>query len=195
MKKKVLTLIFSIGMFGSVYNAYSADSTGCGLGTTLWKGNSGVVPQVLAVTTNGTFANQTFGISSGTLHCDPNGRVTGASSRVFFAFLEGNVDAFALDCAKGEGETINTVADIAKIKPAKAGKILKENFNYLFSDENTDLVVLSEKLDLLLVKNKKGSQNKEPIDELAKKNDNSQNKQPEEKLAGVSKKLQLLINE
>jgi hypothetical protein len=47
----------------------TANSTGCGLGTIIFEGQKGIAPQVLAVTTNGTSGNQTFGITSGTLGC------------------------------------------------------------------------------------------------------------------------------
>lgn len=57
-------------------NAMAIDSTGCGLGSMAWRGQSGTAPQILAVTTNGSFGTQTFGISSGTSGCDQNGRIT-----------------------------------------------------------------------------------------------------------------------
>ena len=47
------------------------NSVGWGLGSQIFDGQSGVAPQVLAVTTNGTLGNQTFGISSGTSGCKP----------------------------------------------------------------------------------------------------------------------------
>ena len=60
-------------------NASAYDSTGCGLGSMAWRGQSGIAPQILAVTTNGSFGNQTFGITFGTSGCDPNGRVSGGT--------------------------------------------------------------------------------------------------------------------
>ena len=129
--------------------SFAGDSTGCGLGTTLWKGQQGIVPQTLAITTNGTSGSQTFGITSGTSHCDSNGKITGAKAQ-FAAFLENNVDTFVLDVAKGEGETINAVANIAKVDSKEAGKVLKDNFDYLFPNENLDVIELSEKVAELL---------------------------------------------
>ena len=57
------------------------NSVGCGVGSQLFDGQSGVAPQVLAVTTNGILGNQTFGISSNTLGCKSDGTVM-ASQRV-----------------------------------------------------------------------------------------------------------------
>ncbi len=145
--KKILCTSFVLACLSS--GAYAIDSTGCGLGSTLFKGQKGPIPQILAVTTNGTSANQTFGITSGTLGCDPEGRITGGTGKVL-AFLENNVDAFALDVAKGSGETIDVVASIANKDSAETAKILKDNFDELFTDENLDVVALSEQVARLL---------------------------------------------
>ena len=146
MKKTLLTIGF-IGLLSA--NVYAIDSTGCGLGSTIWKGQKGTVPQILAVTTNGTSANQTFGITSGTLGCDPNGKITGGTGKVL-VFLENNVDQFAFDVAKGNGETINTIASIAGKDSATTAKILKDNFDLLFADKDLNVVDLSVKVAELL---------------------------------------------
>lgn len=60
-------LIFASSAYaGSPINVRS--NCGCGLGYILFKDpkNPGILIQVFAATTNGTFGNQTFGISSGT---------------------------------------------------------------------------------------------------------------------------------
>ena len=53
----------------------AAGDTGCGVGTMIFKGKSGLAPHVLAVTTNGTFGNQTFGMTSGTLGCNVDQKI------------------------------------------------------------------------------------------------------------------------
>ena len=47
----------------------------CGWGAKLFDGQQGVAPQVLGATTNGTFGNQTFAITSGTSGCTQDGAV------------------------------------------------------------------------------------------------------------------------
>ena len=145
--KKVLCISAVMACLSS--GAYAVDSTGCGLGSSIWKGQEGFVPQVLAVTTNGTSGNQTFGITSGTLGCDRDGKITGGTGKIL-AFLENNVDAFAFDVAKGNGETIDAVAQIANMDSEKAAKVLKDNFNELFANENVDVVELSQQVAQLL---------------------------------------------
>lgn len=146
MKKLLLTTALS---FVVISNAQALDSTGCGLGSTVWRGERGVAPQLLAVTTNGTSGTQTFGIMSGTLGCDPNGRITGGTGRII-GFLENNLDTFALDAARGEGETINIIASIANQDVKKVQEIIKSNFDKLFDDEDLHVAEVSQKLAKLL---------------------------------------------
>lgn len=126
--------------------AQAVDSTGCGLGSMAWRGQSGIGPQVLAVTTNGIFFTQTFGITFGTSGCDPNGRVSGGTGRMTLAFLENNMEQFAMDAAAGHGETIDTLAGILNVDSKELGSKTKQQFTYLFSSENVDAVDLTLKV-------------------------------------------------
>ncbi len=130
-------------------SAFALDSTGCGLGSMAFKGMSGPAPQILAVTTNGFFGTQTFGITSGTSGCDTNGRVTGGTGRMF-AFLEKNFEQFAADAARGHGETIDTIASIMGVSSEKAGSVAQQNFAVLFSGEDVSALTVSLKMSELL---------------------------------------------
>ena len=87
MKKNlVLGAVFAAALF-AVSPAKAIDSTGgCGLGSMAWRGQSGIIPQVLAMTTNGIFLN-TIGVTLGTSGCDPNGRVTGGTGKLVLAVI------------------------------------------------------------------------------------------------------------
>ena len=146
MKKIFLTTILSLTI---IHTAKAVDSTGCGLGSTIWKGERGVAPQVLAVTTNGTSGSQTLGIVTGTLGCDPNGRITGGTGKIL-GFLANNLDSFALDASKGEGETINVIASIVNQDVKKVQEVITNNFDELFSGEDLQAVEVSQKLAKLL---------------------------------------------
>ena len=119
--------------------AQAIDSTGCGLGSMAWR-QSGILPQVAAATTNGTFGNQTFGITFGTSGCDPNGRITGGTQKMVLAFLENNLEQFAMDAAAGEGETLTTLAGIMDMNEADVAAKTYQNFAVLFPNENVDAV-------------------------------------------------------
>lgn len=114
MKKNlVLGAVFAAALF-AVSPAKAIDSTGgCGLGSMAWRGQSGIIPQVLAMTTNGIFLN-TIGVTLGTSGCDPNGRVTGGTGKLVLAVIENNMEQFAMDASAGRGETIDTIAGLWK---------------------------------------------------------------------------------
>lgn len=146
MKKNlVLSAAFAAALIVSA-PAHAIDSTGgCGLGSMAWKGQSGIIPQVLAMTTNGTFLN-TIGVTLGTSGCDPNGRVTGGTGKLVLAVIENNMEQFAMDVSAGKGETINTIAGILDVDSDKLGAAAQQNFAYLFVDENVEAVDLALKI-------------------------------------------------
>ncbi len=114
-----------------------ADSTGCGLGTTVWSGQSGIVPQVLAVTTNGTFGNQTFGITSGTLGCKSDDTIASVEVR---NLTVANLDNLATDMARGEGETLASLAVAMRVEPGDQKLLFatfQENFERIFPSDDT----------------------------------------------------------
>ena len=144
MKKTLFaSLLFSAAVFCAP--AQALDSTGCGLGSMAWRGQSGIIPQVAAVTTNGIFGNQTFGITFGTSGCDPNGRVTGGTQKMILAFVENNMEQFAMDAAQGQGETLTTLAGILNMDEQVVAAKTYQNFAVLFPNENVDAVELTLK--------------------------------------------------
>ena len=149
MKKSILTLAAVAAVMFSA-NAYAVDSTGCGLGSLAWRGQKGPIPQLLAVTTNGTFGNQTFGISSGTSGCDPQGRISGGTGSMALVFLENNMEQFAMDASAGHGETIDTLAGILNVDSKRLGEVSKQNFATLFPSENVDSVDVTVNLLALI---------------------------------------------
>ena len=146
--KKFLVLSVFAAVF-SVSQAVALDNTGCGLGSIIFKGQAGTIPQLLAVTTNGTLGTQTFGISLGTSGCDQNGRVSGGTGRIF-AFLEKNLEQFAVDAARGQGETIDTIAALTGKSSDKVGEVVKENFAFIFNSHDVSAVTVTLKVSELL---------------------------------------------
>jgi len=66
----VIVFLVSLTAAVPVLSHASQKNTGCGLGSVIFKGQDALLFQILAVTTNGTSGNQTFGITTGTLNCD-----------------------------------------------------------------------------------------------------------------------------
>ena len=133
MKRKVLALAV-VGLFPLAAGAQQPSVGGCGLGSKLFDGQRGIAPQVLAVTTNGTFGNQTFGISSGTLGCNQDGVVR--SSWKTAMFIDGNKEKLARDMSVGEGETLDSLAQLMGVEEEHRPSFYaatKENFERIFS--------------------------------------------------------------
>jgi len=97
---------------------------GCGWGSKLMEGQSGVFGQSLAVTTNSTFANQTFGITSGTSGCTQDGTVK--SNWKTAMFIDGNRDRLARDMSVGSGETLDSLAHLMGVRDEN-----REAFNHV----------------------------------------------------------------
>ena len=106
-------------------------TAGCGLGSIVFGGKPGII-QIFAATTNGTFASQTFGITSGTSNCTDGGGKASAK-----AFIEANREALAKDIARGKGETLSNLATVAGCSDSKAvGKELRRDFKKIFPSQS-----------------------------------------------------------
>ncbi len=115
MRKSLLLGMAVLGLAASA-QAGSHSSAGCGIGTMIFKGQSGKVQLILAATTNGTFGNQTFGISSETLGCTADG-VVKADKRLD-VYAEVNMRRLSREMAQGRGETLDGLASLMGCKDA-----------------------------------------------------------------------------
>lgn len=122
--------------------------SGCGLGSLLFDGNSGVVPHSVAMTTNGFLFNNTFAMSSGTLGCDSSQPIRYRGERVY---ISANLTKLAEDMSRGQGETLAGLSEVMGIaqadKPAFYA-LTQKNFVRIYphktvtSDQVTDSLIL-----------------------------------------------------
>jgi Protein of unknown function (DUF3015) len=132
----LLTLALAVPA-ASAQEGETANSAGCGAGTMLFEGQKGIAPQVLAATTNGSTGNQTFGISSGTLGCTQDGVVRPPAQVKIL--LMSSLDNLATDVARGEGETLTSLASLMAIDEADRAHFyiaLQDNFVRIFPSES-----------------------------------------------------------
>lgn len=132
--KKLLAIAL---IAGSANIALADQDIGCGLGTMIMAGQSGPIFKVLGATTNGTFGNQTFGITTGTLGCQTGGAIT---SRARLGMFTGsNLDRLARDMSVGQGESLNVLADLMGVKEADKAHFFqttRAQFGKIFAPEN-----------------------------------------------------------
>lgn len=117
----------------STAGAVDQKNTGCGLGSMAFEGQNGLVSQVFAATTNGTFGTQTFGITSGTANCERFKSYT-MNDKVN-VFVADNMDSLAKDIAKGEGEYLETMAGLMEFDQAQRPQFyaeLQKNFARIY---------------------------------------------------------------
>jgi hypothetical protein len=108
---------------------------GCGVGAMIWKGQSGIAPHVLAATTNGTFGNQTFGMTTGTLGCSTNQSVQSTAM-----YMDSNIDKVARHMSRGSGENLDTLAVLLGVEEADRDtfrQLLQHNFAAIFPNSDT----------------------------------------------------------
>ena len=108
-------------------NGMGYGAAGCGLGAMVFGSQPGMI-QVVAATLNGTFASQTFGITSGTSNCGGGG-----AAPTVKAFIEANRDALANDISRGNGETLNNLTQLMGCNNGKeVGATLQKNYKQIF---------------------------------------------------------------
>lgn len=149
MKKKfVFAALVAIAPFGM---AQAANNVGCGAGSILFEGQSGIAPQVLAATTNGIFGNQTFGISSGTLGCSQGGTVSVPHKVAMF--IDTNLDKLAYEMAVGEGETLASLASLIGVAEADQAAFFaatRTHFGDIISSEQASAADVTDALNRVL---------------------------------------------
>jgi hypothetical protein len=134
MKKIVIAAIVTLA--GTAAMAAQNNIGTCGWGAKLFDGQSGIAPQVLAITTNGTSGNQTFAITTGTSGCTQDGVVSSTWKTAMY--IDGNRVALARDAAAGQGESLNVLADLMGVKAADRAAFastIKSNFASVFATE------------------------------------------------------------
>lgn len=145
MLNKKLMVVALVGMFP--VGAMAGADGSCGVGSKVFDGQKGIAPQVLAMTTNGTFF-QTVGVTLGTSGCAQDGVVK--SNWKTAMFIDGNKEKVARDMSTGSGESLESLAKLIGVQDqhkATFFQATKENFAKIFSSDNvtTDQVLASLK--------------------------------------------------
>lgn len=142
------TIILAALLILAPMSAAKADQDiGCGVGTQIWEGESGLPMKLLASWTNGiTFSS--ISLTFGLVNCDPNRTITSASLRTRH-FVDTRLDGLARDAAMGGGENLDTLATLLEVKEADRpvfSRFAQAHFNELFPSDD---VTSSEMLETL----------------------------------------------
>ena len=116
------------------FNNVYADNIGPGLGRVALQGKSGKVWEFIGTTLNGICGNGTFAITSGTLGYKEGATIGYNAADLYIAE---NMDDLANDIAKGDGEYLDTLAQIMKVQDKSAFKDkLHKNFDKIYTSKD-----------------------------------------------------------
>jgi hypothetical protein len=134
MMKRTLWLAVAVLGLASAAQAAGQNDAGCGLGAQIFKENR-PVDQILAATTNGTFGNQTFAITTGTLGCTSGGLIKTAKERE--VFTAANFRALEKEIAAGGGQYTASLAALTGCQAKPFANFAKKHYESLFPTAKT----------------------------------------------------------
>jgi hypothetical protein len=147
--KKLVIVVSMLAIGSAVQAATIRENCGCGFGTmALGDNEATVVSQLAATFLNGICANQTFGITSGTLDCAPAPAF--AANQKIQEFVKGNMDQLAMDIAIGEGESLSALADLMDVPAAERTDLfakMQKSFDAIFTSHDLSSESLVANLD------------------------------------------------
>ena len=147
---KLRNLFFMmLAMASSTYGvaATKYGMSGCGLGSLIFQDQKGLV-QIFAATTNDTYSNQTFGMSSGTSGCQQSNRETAA------IYININQNSLLHDIAKGEGETLVGLSQLYGCSDSKLlGSQLKSSLPLIIPASQVSAQDLGQKIEQVVKDN------------------------------------------
>jgi hypothetical protein len=136
MKKIVLSMV-ALAALSTASFATVNSQTGCGLGSQIIKDDNSAVMLALQATTNGTSANQTFGVTSGTSGCKKSKFVMNERAAEFVA---SNMDQLSREISMGRGESVDTLAELLNVEnKAEFAVALQANYNAIYTNEKVDM--------------------------------------------------------
>ena len=144
MKRALYAAVAAAVLSSAAFAAGGQNDAGCGLGSMLFKEDK-PVHQILAATTNGTFGNQTFGITTGTLGCTSGGLLKASRERE--VFTAANFRALERELAAGQGEYVSSLAALTGCKAEPFAAFAKSHYEALLPSAATTPAQLLQNLD------------------------------------------------
>lgn len=124
----VLSACLALGLTAMTQTGLA--SPDCGPGMYVGKSNKGSLIQSLGATTNASLLpTQTFAMTSGTSGCSSSGVVNRDVEQEVFVAV--NMDSLYQDMARGQGEYLESLADLMGCKVAvrgELGRMARDNF-------------------------------------------------------------------
>ena len=147
MKKIVLVAVATLALSTGAFAKGANSQTGCGLGSMIIPSNDSALMLALQATTNGTSANQTFGITSGTSNCK---KVKLVMNERAAEFVASNMDQLTREIALGQGESVNTLAELMNVDNKEAfASTLQANYNSIYTNDKVEMADVLDNISAL----------------------------------------------
>lgn len=145
--KNIFFVLIIVGFGALATKAHAIGSAGCGLGSVIFKGNEWW-KQLLAVTTNGTFLSQTFGITSGTSNCAPGlfGEVQKQED-----YIVANLSSLQREAATGTGDSLSGLASVLGCNAesySAFGTHIQSKYSLIFNTQDSREVLSNLKSEI-----------------------------------------------
>jgi hypothetical protein len=130
--------------------ALADNDVGCGIGTRLFEGKTGLMPHLLASCTNG-YTLQSVSLTFNSFGCDSTGTV--AADAELRKFAAANIDQISRDAARGEGESLSALASLLQLPAEQHGAFglyMRDHFVELFPHQDVSSNELLDSLYRLL---------------------------------------------
>jgi len=153
MKRTLIGMSF-LAFTAAPFVSFADEGPGCGLGSQVWKGKSGLLAHTSAGTTNGTLYNKYIGLSLGTLGCDADSVVyNDVEEKVF---VSNNLDNLQQEIAQGNGDHLDTLAGLRGISANDRDafySVAQDNYDEMFASENATHETVLAVLDAAMTEN------------------------------------------
>lgn len=110
-----------------------------------------LISQLAATFLNGICGNQTFGITSGTLGCEPAPSI--ASNQRIQEYVAGNMDRIAVEMAMGQGGSLDALADLMAVPAGDRSELfakLQSSFGQIFTSSAVSSTEVVGNIDRVL---------------------------------------------
>ena len=148
--RSIRIILLAAALFMVPSLAAADNEVGCGVGTMVMEGESGLLPHLAASLTNGMTFNS-ISLTFGLINCDPDTKVTADAQ--LRGFASSNFDGLTRDIANGGGETLDAFAlmlGVSERDNEAFAAFAQANFVELFPSERTTVGEMLDALDGLL---------------------------------------------
>lgn len=152
MKKLFFVLVALVILVGTPFLVEAGtvrDNAGCGLGSELLGDRDPIIFQLFALTTNG-MASNTIAMTVGTSGC---AKASFVMNEQLNRFVSENMDVLAQDIAAGQGEALQTLAELMEIpKDKRTGfyAAVQANFSRIYTSGNVQSAEVIDNIVLII---------------------------------------------